>query len=132
MNFGEQGRQPSEIPIAPLVDIVFLLVLFFMLAGSFFHVESIDLAIPEPSVAEAVSPVKPLVVRLHGDGATSLDGVVVGALRETIVARLNAGFEGSVIVVAPDGTSIDRFVDALDKIRQGGIDDVAMAVGEGP
>ena len=45
MNFGEQERRRPELSIASLIDIVFLLLVFFMLAGSFLNLEALDLAV---------------------------------------------------------------------------------------
>ena len=42
MNFREQERRRAELSIAPLIDIVFLLLVFFMLAGSFLNLEALE------------------------------------------------------------------------------------------
>lgn len=134
MNFGERPRRPAEAPVASLVDIVFLLLVFFMLAGTFFEIETIDVGVPEQAAGDAVSPDRPLLVRLHGDGGVSVNGIVVGidGVRRFVAEQVGLGFEGPVVLASPPETSVRRIVAAVDEIRAGGVDEIAMAVGEGP
>lgn len=133
LHFGERPRRRAEAPVASLVDIVFLLLVFFMLAGTFFEIETIGIGVPEQAAAAAPSD-RPLVVRLHGDGTVSVNGVVVGieGVRPFVAGQVGLGFEGAVVLAAPPGAPIRRVVAAVDEIRAGGVDEISVAVGEGP
>ncbi len=53
MEFEGRSRIHAHLDIAPLIDIVFLLLVFFMLTSTFMVPEAIELELPESSSASA-------------------------------------------------------------------------------
>ena len=71
----QQDEQPS-LNLTPMIDVVFLLIIFFMVATSFAEMEQdIELELPEVAAAAAMtSAPKQRVVAVHAEGEIALDG----------------------------------------------------------
>ena len=131
MNFREQERRRAELSIAPLIDIVFLLLVFFMLAGSFLNLEALDLASPGTATASGGGGESDaLVIRLHDDGAVTFGNVVVDP--DEIVERVERAraedADLKVVVVAPSQEAVQRLITVVDDIRMAGVEAIAIAV----
>jgi len=66
----------SEINIAPLIDVVFLLIIFFMTVSQFTRVEVEDLTLPEAEKGEKPKKLGPgrLIVNVRKDGRIVVSG----------------------------------------------------------
>jgi biopolymer transport protein ExbD len=85
--------QHDEMPalnLTSMIDILFLLIIFFMVATKFDELErNIQVAVPQVAKAdERESPPKPLVVTVDSNGEIDLDGTPVTF--EELTARLSA------------------------------------------
>jgi biopolymer transport protein ExbD len=135
MNFGEQERRRPELSIASLIDIVFLLLVFFMLAGSFLNLEALDLAAPGAATSSAGGGESDsLVIRLHDDGAVTFGNVVVDPdeIRERVEQAHAEDADLNVVVVAPSQEAVQRLITVVDDIRLAGVDAIAIAVRDEP
>ena len=65
-------KKKIETNIAPLIDIVFLLLIFFMLANEFIDYETIDMTSPSQSIMED-STKKPIVIFLSEKGIIKIN-----------------------------------------------------------
>lgn len=137
--------------LAPMIDVVFLLLIYFMLSMQFSSKEravQMDVAAdpPETTSADPFSlPEQPImvIVRSTGDGVSeyqlSTDSPSVGALRTfddlaraLSAARLVLLDEDQRFVIAPDAsTRWEHTVAAVSAVRRGGFSRVRMAAPEG-
>lgn len=117
------------IGVAPLLDIVFLLLVFFMVTTSFTTAElPLNLAEAE-SVAPQPDPREPLVIEISADGAYHLRGRALDREALAIEIEREAGAGGARVVVrADEETAHGRVVTVLDLARSKGVNDVAIAV----
>ncbi len=121
-------NDPS-LGVAPLLDIVFLLLVFFMVTTSFTTAElPLDLADAESAAANP-DPQEPLMVEISVEGVPHIDGEPVEevALTGIIEARSESG-ETRIVVRADEATPHGAVVGVLDLARSGGLRDVAIAV----
>jgi biopolymer transport protein ExbD len=72
----------SELSVVPLVNVVFLLLVFFMLAGQISAPEPLDVE-PPRSISDAESVGEPVGLLLTRDGQVALERVIVPAARLT-------------------------------------------------
>lgn len=63
MNIERSTRKPRQIGMTPLIDVVFLLIIFFMLSTSFIRTESMELLFPKASETQA--PTKTDIIRIY-------------------------------------------------------------------
>jgi biopolymer transport protein ExbD len=69
MNFRARSKQPPEVNITPLIDVVFLLLIFFMVSTTFDRETRIKLQLPEASTqAEVEEPDSTLDITIDAMG----------------------------------------------------------------
>ena len=123
-------RRKHSISLTPLIDVVFILLVFFMLATSFTDWRPITLATGTSEAAPSDTP--PAVVRVDADGTLRYDG---DATRDTraLARRLNASIESgdiSAVIVQPDAeATLDVTVGALDALSGAGVAPMSLATG---
>ncbi|SVE31291.1 uncharacterized protein METZ01_LOCUS484145, partial [marine metagenome] len=74
MEFSRRQRSRQELNVAPLIDVVFLLLIFFMLASTFIEPNAVDIRLSGGN-AETVNTADPLVVEVIPDGSVRLNGL---------------------------------------------------------
>ena len=82
MEFRRPGKGSVEINIAPLVDVVFLLVIFFAVSTTFLETAGLPLELPSSS-STAKRDTKSVVVSITEDGQLGLDGEPLTAAQLT-------------------------------------------------
>ena len=116
-----------EFNIAPLIDIVFLLLIFFMLASEFTDFKTIDMATPIYSDREIESS-EPLLVKLSSDGKIKIKEVLIdlSSLEKKVINLKKNQTDTKVIISTPEKTEINLLMKVMDIIRIGGIDNIAL------
>ncbi|MEM7254686.1 MAG: biopolymer transporter ExbD [Pseudomonadota bacterium] len=114
------------IGLTPLIDVVFILLVFFMLASNFSSWQSIDLS--TPSVASGGSSerallieITPLGFRFAGETRT-FDDIIA-----EVADRLQSRPEQAVIVRTSNGVALQRSVDVLDALATIGATNLSLA-----
>lgn len=124
-------RQRPLISLTPLIDVVFILLVFFMLASSFLDWRAIVLKAPAQAAAGTsmegalLVEVRPEGLRLSG-AAMSLDGIA-----KRVAERLAAKPDQLVLVKPAVGVALQDTVDVLDRLTAAGVSEIAMTRGGG-
>ncbi len=118
----------AGVEMTPLIDMVFILLIFFMVSTTFVKDMKLDLERPAASSAQPISNEE---VRVHLDrsGALYLDGLPVKSwmLQSRIRDRLQAGGDGKVLVVTDRLVSAEKLIEVVDQCRLGGATEVGVA-----
>lgn len=118
----------SDIDISPLIDMVFILLIFFMVSTTFVKDMKVDIERPGAASAERASE-KALRVSIDSAGQVYVDGnpvrpwMVQSRVRDFIE---NSG-GGSVLVVTDRRVTSERLVEIVDQCRLAGAKDVGVA-----
>ena len=129
MDFSGRSKSKVELNVAPLIDIVFLLLVFFMLASTFIRPESINLAIRAPSGVGEQSE-QPILVHIGANGAIRLNGLVltIQDLKQELLARSSLPQNNRTITVqTDDDVSVQFLVKVMDEINEAGYSDIAIS-----
>ena len=128
MQFGQQRPTGRLISIVPLIDVVFILLVFFMLASSFLDWRSVELNVSS-GVGAATSAQHAIVISLQADGSIAVgsEPVAKQGLRSVMTARLAENPEQRVVIRADPGVPLQRAVDTLDLVRASGAVNVSLA-----
>ena len=128
MNFKKRdNKQDLTIDIAPLVDIVFLLLIFFMLSTSFELHPGLKVNLPESSTKEVKKEPESLKVVLTKTGTIYLNGkkVDVITLRKKFASVKN---KKTLVVIEADKFSYHgTVVSIMDIAKQNGLNNFAIA-----
>jgi biopolymer transport protein ExbD len=123
-----EGEADNEINMTPLIDMVFILLIFFLVTASFVRESGLDIQRPQAASAEAQS--KPgLLVALTDQGAVFIDGrqVELANLRGRVEQYLMENTGGGVMVEADRGSLTGWLVEVVDQCRLAGADNVQVA-----
>jgi len=118
------------INLTPMVDVVFLLLIFFLAATTFRTDEvSLDMKLPTAKSGDAGKGEKPLVVNLLADGRLHVDGreVTFEALRQKLQAAGLRSAEQAVLVRGDQQAQFGLGVQILDACRLAKIKKVDFA-----
>ena len=128
MEFEGRSRLETQLDIAPLIDVVLLLLVFFLLTSTFFKREAIEVDLPEAASATRVHE-HPIEVVLEHDGTVRLEGdaVTLEQLQTAIADRLATSADEHISVKADADASVRQMMDVIDHIRLGGGRNLAFA-----
>ncbi len=119
----------SKINILPLVDVIFFLLVFFMLFTSFRTApEGLDLQLPAAETATEQQE-ENVVINIDENGEYSMDGDIL-SLDEIMVEVQNIDQEEEnlvVIINADENARYQHIVQVMDGLRQEGIYNLALA-----
>lgn len=124
-------EQPS-VNLTPMIDIVFLLIIFFMVGTKFVEMErEMAVKVPEVADSENLSPAPPKrIINVHRDGKISLDHqfVTIEQLRSELATarRQNAGM--GVIVRGDGAGAFQNVATVMNACSQAGISDMGISV----
>lgn len=110
----------------PLINVVFLLLIFFMLAGKLGQQDPFPLTPPQ-SQSERAPTERPVTVYVGEDGRIALgdDVLALGALETAVRARLGDG--ATVVRLKSDeAAEANRVIAAMDALRQAGVKRVTL------
>ena len=117
--------------MTPMLDIVFIMLIFFIVSSSFVKEEAIDwMTLKQTDDPPPPTKVKPLQLVIDKHGDMKLQGQVVSP--EALLARVQAerakgDFQSAVVSVSPS-VSTAILVKAVDDIKRAGI--AAVSVGK--
>jgi biopolymer transport protein ExbD len=120
------ARRRSPISLTPLIDVVFILLIFFMLVSNFMEWRAISLDAPggaatRPSIEGA------LLVELK-PGRLRLSGITIGMkdLASKITAVLHDKPNQRVVVETAPGVNMQAAVDVLDILSAAGVRNLSL------
>ena len=121
-------RRRPEIPLAPLIDVLLFLILFFAAASTLERDLGMDVTRPEAASASAI-PTDALAVAVSARGELRCEGrpVDLAGLEAAVRARLRTRPQLPVVVVADRTARVDIVVSAMDRCRLAGAPRVALA-----
>jgi biopolymer transport protein ExbD len=131
-----KGTALGSLSLTPLIDVVFLLLIFFLVATRFAQ-EDRELDVPLPDASEAkplaVAP-KEIFVNINREGQYFVDGRELAAdeLEDILVrAAINNPMHQSVVIRADKRVAFDYVVQAINLCKKAGIHDyMANTAGE--
>jgi len=132
MNLFIKKNKPHEINVAPLIDIVFLLLIFFMLASEFVDYKTIDLVSPIESQENIELKNLPIIIELSSSGAMMINDKKseINNLSNFIENTRKENFSEKVIINTDKNTKLNILVNVIDIIREIGIDKIALVTKE--
>ncbi|WP_319773127.1 biopolymer transporter ExbD [Breoghania sp.] len=120
-------RRP--IGLTSLIDVIFLLLLFFMLASTFSNYQALPLAGGgQATAALREEAARPALLRIHGNGQMDLNGQSVSA--ETLAGKLAELQENETTRVAiwsGEDASVQDVVGAMDAVVAAGLSSILVA-----
>ena len=125
----EGYRRSSHIPnLTPLIDIVFLLLIFFMLTSHFVQDESLTIDLPEAETGSTIADDKTLEVIISENGLLKYKSNVVtlSQLEKILTTDLKTSNNKSVRIKGDQSIEFGQAVEVMDVVRQAGASGVEI------
>ena len=123
-----QGAEETEVNLTPMLDVVFIMLIFFIVTASFVKEAGVEVNRPDAYTAER-KQLGNIFVAITENGKLWVDKreVDVRSLRSSI-ERLHAeNPQGSVVIQADKNSKNRLLVEVMDAARLAGVDSVALA-----
>lgn len=125
--------QEPEIDMAPLIDMVFILLIFFLVTTTFVRESGVEVQRPRAATAAAKRQ-GALMVAVDQKGRIFIDRrrVDLRSVRGLVERFLAEDPKGAVMIAADKRSHTGRMIQVLDQCRLAGARDVAVAARRGP
>lgn len=128
MKFLPKSREPEELNISPLIDMVFILLIFFAVSTTF--VKDMQLELERPNAqSSAIASTKSIRVYIDRDGSTYINEqpVKTWMLQSLVRDALTVSSSQSVLVIADRLTPTENLVEVVDQCKLAGAAEVGVA-----
>lgn len=119
----------KQIDIAPLIDIVFQLLIFFMLTSSFVMQPGIKVNLPKAISSEAVK-LENIDILVTSENVTYLNGKVVTTQELKALLKQAAKRNQTILIKADRRASLGRVVEIWDLARDLGLTQINIATNQ--
>jgi biopolymer transport protein ExbD len=131
-NFGGEEEE-NEINLTPMLDVVFIMLIFFIVTASFIKEAGIDVNRPDAPISEAPPEKANILIVISGNDEILIDRRVIDprAVRANI-ERLHAENPDGSVVIQPNKRSTNKtLVTVMDASRQAGVYSISISDGAG-
>ncbi|MEW9799394.1 ExbD/TolR family protein [Alteromonas sp. CYL-A6] len=124
------AEDEAQIDMTPMLDIVFIMLIFFIVTTSFVKEKGLDANRPEDNQTKNDQPSKALSIRIDADGTIVMGGREVDIRRvvanaQTYLAENNTD---TAAIQAHEDTEHGTVVEVMNQVKIAGIDKVSVLV----
>jgi biopolymer transport protein ExbD len=129
----EPLAEEAAIEMGPLIDMTFLLLIFFIVNVNFTKETGIQVKRPEAGSAEALATDSGAMITVTTAGAIYFgpDRVDLGSIRPLVAKHRLQHPDGEVVVVADESVPTRLVVDVIDECRLGGVKEINLSTRAG-
>jgi biopolymer transport protein ExbD len=130
MQFSKEADEEIGISLTSLIDVIFLLLIFFMVATRLVDpTKRLDIQLPEAKAASPETKSIPVTIEMSSRGEITLNGenVEIRAL-EARLKKLGGEGKNTAVVRADRRLDYGRVVEVLGISRSAGFQDIGIAV----
>lgn len=127
IRYRKRQQEEQSIDLSPLIDMVFILLIFFMVSATF--VKDMDLEINRPKATSSTpSSTKAIRVYIDQGGDTYLDNqpVRTWVIQSKLRDMLRSSTDSTVLVVTDEGVPAKKLIEVVDQCRLAGAKDVGV------
>ena len=124
MALKRRNKVEPEFSLAAMIDVIFLLLMFFMLTSNFVTPNALNLQLPGSKSKSMASPSLSVSIKNSGEYFIERSPVRAEALERSLKSKmsiLKQGQDKTITVVAEKGTPIDNVVFVLEAARNLGL-----------
>ncbi|KPK61063.1 MAG: biopolymer transporter ExbD [Gammaproteobacteria bacterium SG8_31] len=121
--------EEAEINITPMLDIVFIMLIFFIVTTSFVKEVGIDVNRPSNAPVQEQKMSEVIAIRIDETGIVSVQNreVDIRAVRANIESELATKPDASVVVISDRDADAGLLVRVIDQARVAGAEKVSLA-----
>lgn len=131
MKFSNTTPQPVSMQLAPMIDVLFLLLAFFIISWQYSRSET-ELSVSVPTAEEGAEPTRQrgeIIINILSDASIRVEGVTVDLPQlHDKLAAIAQQFENQPVRIRGDGeVPYQRIVEVIDTCQKAGIWNISFA-----
>lgn len=141
LQFRRGLEDEEEMDLTPMVDVTFLLLIFFMITASFSLEKTIPTPVPDPNEQSAAQPIqqeddlleKSILIGINADNTITLDEEPIASpefLRDLLTTSMQRDQKAEALVTVADAAHQQTVVFVLDTANEVGMQKIRLATGE--
>lgn len=127
-----QRRKPAELNMSPLIDMIFILLIFFVVTTSFVREAGVDVQRPVAQTAETKDSTN-IVIAITADNFVVVESkpIDVRSVQSYMERFLMQNPNGSVVLAADRNSRSGLVIQVLDSCRLAGVKNLSVAAKKG-
>ena len=132
MNFRQASsshrNEPPSVNLTPLIDVVFILLIFFLLTTTFRHAAGLNVNLPRATTAQTQNAGNQKILSLDRQGDLFLDREKLSQAEalKRLQALQDEGSSSLIILQADEDVPHGKVVRVLDELRNAGLNQIAI------
>ena len=120
--------EEEEINITPMLDVVFILLIFFIVTANFIKEPGLEVNRPDSETAEPTENAA-ILIAVGNAGEIYMDGRRIDKrqVKENVVRLLAENPQGSVVIQADEKATADTIMAVMDGAREAGVYNISLA-----
>lgn len=132
MNLSPPKSEEPDVNLTPMIDVVFLLLLFFMVSTSFVRESSLKVDLPEATGQALAEQDKPIDIVINADGQFTVNNISLGTpnkaeLSAQLKLIVGENTDPHIIITADSKADYQNIVTAMDSAQQLGYTKLTLA-----
>jgi len=128
--FPHKRLSSQSINITPLIDIVFILLIFFMLTSHFINERQLDINLPDAKSGQVENIDQSRLISINMAGQLFQDEQLLSTDRLDALLRQMAGDQQSLLLRVDKRAPFEPVMALMDRARQQGVSAIGFAVEE--
>ena len=127
----QQPEEEQEINITPMLDVVFIMLIFFIVTATFVKESGIEVNRPDAATATKAEKANILIaIGANNDIWIDRRQVDIRSVKPNIVRLHAENPQGSVVIQADKESKTDTLIQVMDAARSAGVFNVSIAAQE--
>ena len=124
-----QAVEETEEPnITPMLDVVFILLIFFIVTANFIKEPGLEINRPDSETSE-ITENAAILIAIGAAGEIYMDGrrIDVRQIKANVIRLIAENPQGSVVIQADVKSTAEKIVAVMDEVREAGVVDISIA-----
>jgi biopolymer transport protein ExbD len=124
-----QAVEDTEEPnITPMLDVVFILLIFFIVTANFIKEPVLEITRPDSETSE-ITENAAILIAIGAAGEIYMDGrrIDVRQVKANVIILIAENPQGSVVIQADVKSTAEKIVAVMDEVREAGVVDISIA-----
>ena len=124
----QSSEQDNEINLTPMLDVIFIMLIFFIVTTSFVKESGIEVSRPQAATATEQKRAS-IFIAINNKGQIFLQKrqIAIEAVRPNIEKLHAESPEGSVVIQADKSSETGLLIQVMDQIRSAGVQNISVA-----
>ena len=124
-----QAVEDAEEPnITPMLDVVFILLIFFIVTANFIKDPGLEINRPDSETAE-ITENAAILIAIGPAGEIYMDGrrIDVRQVKANVIRLMAENPQGAVVMQADEKATAEKIIAVMDEVREAGVIDISIA-----